>query len=38
MPRVVIIASNRGALGGPNASPFTYCPFPLAPTIVRSGE
>ena len=38
MPRVVIIASNKGALGGPNASPFTYCLFPFIFTIIRSKE
>ena len=38
MPRVVIIASGKGALGGPNISPPAYCPFPFALAIVRSGE
>ena len=38
MPRVIIIASSKGALGGLNASLFTYCPFPFAPAIIRSGE
>ena len=38
MPKVIIIANSGGALERPNASPFTYCPFPFAPAIVRSKE
>ena len=38
MPKVVIVASSKGALGGLNISPFTYCPFPFALTIIRSKE
>ena len=38
MPRVIIIASSKGALGGPNISPFTYCPFPFTLAIIRSRE
>ena len=38
MPRVVIVASSKGALKGLNASPSIYCPFPFALIIVRSGE
>ena len=36
MPRVIIIASSKGALGGLNISPPTYCPFPFALTIIKS--
>ena len=38
MPRVVIVASSRGALKGLNISPLTYYPFPFALTIIRSKE
>ena len=38
MPKVVIIASSKGALGGHNISPFTYCPFPFIFTIIKSKE
>ena len=38
MPRVVIIASNKGALGGLNISPFTYYLFTFALAIIKSRE
>ena len=38
MPKVVIIASSKGALGGLNMSLSTYCPFPFALAIIRSRE
>ena len=38
MPRVVIVASSKGALKGLNISLFTYCPFPFTLTIIRSKE
>ena len=36
MPRVIIVASSKGALGGLNISPFTYYPFPFTLAIIRS--
>ena len=38
MPRVVIIASGKGALSKLNISPPTYCPFPFILAIIRSKE
>ena len=38
MPRVIIIASSKGALEGLNISLSTYYPFPFALAIIRSGE
>ena len=38
MPRVVIVASSKGALKGPNISLSIYRFFPFALTIIRSGE
>ena len=38
MPKVVIIASSKGALGGLNISLSTYCPFTFVLAIIRSKE
>ena len=36
MPKVVIIASSKGALEELNISLSTYCPFPFILIIIRS--
>ena len=38
MPRVIIVASGKGALERLNTSLSTYCPFPFALAIIKSRE